>query len=113
MEYLRIHADASKFAEVLDARSKFKAGANLSGRPGEFTYMDTGRLDSQWVDSARSADYIVISHATPIAWHVPGTGWIVPAKGTLGDDAESVTTTRYMNKIRAALSKLGTYAETL
>lgn len=52
-------------------------------------------------DGSRPAmDMIIYSYATPIAWHVPGTGWTVP------DATYSATTSRHQSVVRVALANL-------
>lgn len=61
--------------------------------------INTGRLPDKWRVSAQNPanDFIVWSYDTPIAWHHPQTGWIIP------DVKYSNTTTAHQNKIRTAL----------
>lgn len=44
------------------------------------TYVYTGRLPGRMASTGTvgQADYIVFSYSTPIAWHIPDEGWIVP-----------------------------------
>ena|SRR5882757_6973427 len=87
----------AKFADVLQAREAFKTSGSLNGGPVTVLYT-TGRLSEDLVQSARSADYVVWSYATPIAWHLAADGWVVP------EVSYSVTTSRQQGKIRAAVS---------
>lgn len=109
----QIIRDASwqAYARVLEAGEQFDAGPNLRGHkggPGQF-----GRLDSSWHESVGRADYVVCSYMTPVAWRVPGEGWIIPARGTVGYGAESQTTVTHMNKIRTAVGSFAEYRETV
>lgn len=64
-------------------------------------------LGSQWDASVASADKIIYFWNTPIAYTIPGFGWVVP------DVKHSATTTGAQNRIREALKDSGTpYAET-
>jgi hypothetical protein len=108
----QIVGDASwqAYARVLDAGEQFEAGANLRGNkgaPGQF-----GRLDVSWHSDVKRADYVVYSYMTPIAWRVPGEGWVIPARGTFGFDVETRTTVCHINKIRTAVGSLGKYRQT-
>lgn len=53
---------------------------NFHGRehtPGRYVY--SGHLDGRIEASTlSSADYVVFSYSTPIAWHLP-SGWVVPS----------------------------------
>lgn len=65
------------------------------------------RLDDKWADSVERADRIIYFWSTPIAWTVPGLGWVVPA------DTYTPTTTGAQNRIREALKANGvTFTET-
>ena len=113
------------FAAAMNQRTPFKTSGALKGGPSPeakyFSGWNLGHLNEKWYDSVRSADYIVWSYGTPIAWHVPCTcngmgfianrwvftgecgcksGWVVP------DDKYSVTTTKHQSKIVAAVSEL-------
>lgn len=78
-------------------RDPFKTRGALEGRE-TFGRWDSGRLPSEFVDSFVSADYAVFSYATPIAWHVPEFGWVMP------ETRYSLTTTRHQSTVRYALS---------
>lgn len=56
-----------------------------------------GRLPAEHHDSERQASYVVYSYATPIAWHVPDVGWIMPMQ------KYSQTTTQHQNHIQVTL----------
>lgn len=98
------------YARVLDAGDEFTTSGHLKGQPGAPGAF--GRLDVRWHAEVREADYAVYSYQTPIAWRIPGEGWVIPARGTLGYGAESNTTVTGMNKIRTACQSLGGYRET-
>lgn len=59
--------------------------------------VSTGRLSDVYHGHIIQATYVVWSYDTPIAWHHPGDGWVVP------DERYSVTTTQHQNKIKAAI----------
>lgn len=64
-------------------------------------------LRSEWDASVASADKIIYFWNTPIAWTVPGFGWVVP------DVKHSTSTSAAQNRIREALKANRTpYAET-
>lgn len=87
------------YARVLEAGDDFITAGNLRGgaHPGGVSGWNVGRLPNEWHESAGRADYVVWSHATPIAWRIPNEGWVIP------DVKYSVTTTIYQNKIRTAV----------
>lgn len=87
------------YAAVLEAGEEFTTSGALEGGPcpGGVEAWSRGRLAAEWYESVARADYVVWSYATPIAWRIPGEGWVIP------DDGYSVTTTRHQNKIRTAV----------
>lgn len=93
--------DAHRIARYVVNRDPFKTHGALEGRTpyGEtFGPWDDGRLPQEFRDSFTSADYAVFSYATPIAWHVPDFGWVMP------ETRYSLTTTRHQSTLRYALS---------
>lgn len=78
-------------ATAITERRTFKASA-LSGRPG---FDGFGRLDRSLALGVESADFVVYSYATPIAWHVGGA-WIIP------EVRYTVTTSRHQSLVRRA-----------
>lgn len=102
------------YADVLRARVPFRTSGSLCGAPVKPDELrDGGRLDCKWLADMRRADYVVWSYGTPIAWHILGEGWVIPARGTAGDGVESVTTTAQMNKIRVAVGSFDRYRDTV
>lgn len=69
-------------------------GSNYRGGP-RWTG-DVGRLPRDHWDSFYSCDYAVWSYLTPIAWHIPGTGWVMP------DVRYSPSTGRQQSQLRMA-----------
>lgn len=66
-------------------------------------YPMTGALADKYLDSVMSADYVVYSYTTPIAWHINGGSesgdwWVVP------DVKYSTTTTKHQGIVNVALS---------
>lgn len=78
------------------AREAFKTHGALRAVEGAAGF-DLGQLPAEYAESAQSADYVVYSYRTPIAWHVPDTGWVMP------DVRYSVTTSRHQSKIATCL----------
>lgn len=100
------------YAATLDAGLPFRTSGDLCGAPVRPGTTDPGRLDTEWRASLDRADYIVWSWWTPIAWRIPGEGWVIPAAGTFGANVESTTTVRHLNKIRSAVGSFGEYRDT-
>lgn len=88
-----------EYRDVLKERENFSTYGKLKGRSGPAGW-EWGRLPYDYRESVKRADYVVYSYSTPIAWHVPGEGWVVP------DEKYSVTTTIHQNKIRVAVAEL-------
>lgn len=86
--------------EYVGRREAFCNGNNtVHGR--WHRYMpSTGRLPAAWAQDLRSAFkadaeiYVVFSYSTPIAWFVPGEGWVEP------DVKYSVTTSKQLGQVR-------------
>lgn len=89
-----------EMAPYLRAREAFKTHGAMRAEESAPVY--TGHLPAEYSDSARSADYVVYSYDTPIAWHVPGEGWTIP------DHKYSVTTSAHQGKVRTCIPE---YAE--
>lgn len=100
------------YARTLDAGLPFRTSGDFCGAPVRPGTTDIGRLDTEWRASVDRADYIVWSWWTPIAWRIPGEGWVIPAAGTFGQNVETMSTVRHINKIRTAVGSLGGYRET-
>ena len=103
-----IRRDISALRDALRNRGDFAISTgNLRGdalTPGRLFVF--GELPAEYRDSAMSADYVVYSYQTPIAWHLAGQdaendeAWIVP--GT----PYSRTTTQHQIAVRSALYSL-------
>jgi hypothetical protein len=78
------------YSMILADREPFKTGGSLyaTATPG----WRFGRLDYEYRDSFKRADYAVYSYSTPIAWHGPD-GWTMP------DVKYSPTTSQHQSKI--------------
>ena len=104
-----IRRDISALRDALRNRGDFAISTrNLRGQARlTLRYpLFTGRLPAEYSDSAQSADYVVFSYDTPIAWHLAGQdaerdeAWIVP--GT----PYSRTTTQHQTAVSDALYSL-------
>ena len=84
-------------AQMGETAGSFREFDANSARGRAYGTTDTGRLYVRAPESLRSADYTVWSYATPIAWHHPGTGWVIP------DVKHSSTTSRHQSILRRAL----------
>src|SRR5215207_6729336 len=82
-----------EFSKAIAAGEDFDTCGALKGRSGGWWTM--GILPSEYVSSAKDADYIVYSYSTPIAWRTWGQ-WHTP------DVKYSVTTSRHQRKISTA-----------
>ncbi|MCP9209547.1 hypothetical protein [Streptomyces cucumeris] len=93
------NSSVESYARVLDAGDAFKTEGSLGGGPVTHGVSggSAGRLDAKWHLSVGMADYVVWSYGTPIAWRIPGEGWVIP------EDSYSVITSRQQHKIRAAV----------
>src|SRR5687767_753500 len=97
--HLTTRSTFREYADALSSLTPFKTRGSLEGQ-----YVPVwrfGRLDYDYRDSFKQADYAVFSYSTPIAWHIPDVGWVMP------DVHYSQTTTRHQGKIRTALSVIG------
>lgn len=91
--------------EAIAELTEFRSGHMWSVKPDFDWYSsyNVGRLASNYHQSLRQADYVVLSYDTPIAWHVAehkgdDAYWVVP------DEFYSGTTTKHQDIVRAALS---------
>ncbi|MFE0472600.1 hypothetical protein ACFW2V_13395 [Streptomyces sp. NPDC058947] len=100
------------YARTLEAGIAFRTSGDFCGAPVQPGATDLGRLDTEWRASLERADYVVWSWWTPIAWRIPGEGWVIPAAGTFGQDVETRSTVRHINKIRTAVRSFAEYRET-
>lgn len=92
-------------------REPFRTSGSLSGRPVNASHRSEwpslGMLPAEWqteiTDSVRrgTLDYVIMSYATPIAWHDSQTGWTVPRVHY------SVTTSRHAGRVRDAVTYYG------
>jgi len=57
-----------QFVPVLERREAFRTDGALSGGQRVWRF---GRLAYDYRENVKSADYVVLSYSTPIAWHVP------------------------------------------
>jgi hypothetical protein len=69
------------------------SGGTFTGAPTTGVWA-TGRLPREFVESARSARYVIRSYATPIAWLARDGQWVVP------DVTYSPTTSRHQSLVR-------------
>lgn len=110
---LGMHGANSSFqdyARVLNAGKAFETSGSLGGGAvnNGVSGSSAGRLDPKWHPSVGRADYVVWSYGTPIAWRIPGEGWVIP------EDTYSVTTSKQQGKIRAAVGSFaGEYITTV
>lgn len=88
-----------RFADVLRNRQDFKTGGSLTGERGSDRGFG-GSLPQAFLSAVRSAEYVVYSYTTPIAWLNADGTWTVP------DVKYSVTTSRHQSKIRSAVKTL-------
>jgi hypothetical protein len=105
--YLRVRDPWQNFREVLSRRRPFTTRGALQGVSAPRAD-DSGRLVERfpsahhlWRADFANMDYVVYSYATPIAWHVTGTGyseWVYP------NVRYSRSTSNHQNKILTALS---------
>lgn len=89
----RIHIERRE--EFTSHTGNFRGEAHEPGR-----YVYTGHLPGRLAttDTVGQADYIVFSYSTPIAWHIPGEGWIIPPA------SYSITTSMHQGVARWAAS---------
>jgi hypothetical protein len=97
METLKINGGWWQFVRPLRKREDFRTGGSMRGEVTPFGAGSLGMLPAQYADSARAADYVVYSYATPIAWHAAGE-WVMP------EVRYSVTTSKQQGRIATALS---------
>lgn len=89
------------YRDVLEAGEDFDTSGSLRGRrEGWGASLVWGhRLPAEYHASARAADYVVYSYATPIAWRTQGQ-WVTP------DVKYSVTTSRQQSTVFTAIAEL-------
>jgi hypothetical protein len=89
------HAAVVAAGKIIAAGGSFANHAkSLSGHAGGADSL--GKLPGCYWDSALSADYVISSYATPIAWLVDGD-WVVPPV------KYSVTTSKHLSKALSAI----------
>jgi hypothetical protein len=90
------------FRDTLRERESFSTSGALRGVSGVARHVGytLGSLPSEYADSVPTADYVVYSYRTPIAWHMPSGEWVCP------DTRYSVTTSRHQSKVRTAVTQL-------
>ena len=98
-------AKITKQTSWLDLRDVLRDGAPFANSNRTFrgeavtSPVPTGRLDAEHVATLRTADFVVFSYGTPIAWRT-ADGWVCP------DERYSVTTSCHQGKLRPALANL-------
>jgi hypothetical protein len=102
MKNLTTRSSWMDFRDVLARLESFSTHGALKGVCGVARHVGytLGSLPRQYHDIIPTADYVVYSYRTPIAWHTPD-GWVMP------NEKYSVTTTRHQSRISTALSQLG------
>ena len=85
-----------KFRDVIAKGEQFKTHGALRSITTRSTL---GRLPREYHTSVSSADYVIYSYATPIAWREEGQ-WITP------DVKYSATTSRHQSKVFTAIAEL-------
>lgn len=101
MKRLTVNGGWRDYVSVLRNREPFRTYGALygyKGNAGTLGYLPDPWREQYYAD-ANDIDYVVLSYATPIAWHTP-TGWTVP------DVRYSVTTSKHQGRIRTAVSQL-------
>jgi len=88
-----------EFRDAIENSQDFDTSGALKGRNERHGAMNLGRLPRDLDATARDADYVVYSYATPIAWRTQGQ-WHTP------DVKYSVTTSRHQSKIFTAIEGL-------
>ena len=83
-------------AELLRNSTEWQSNGSVKATRNRSTF---GRLPREYHPSASSADYLIYSYATPIAWREEGQ-WVTP------DVSYSPTTSRQQSKIFAAIKSL-------
>ena len=87
-------------ADVLAGDPEAFTMGSMTGTPGSVSH--PGRLPHDWRLTFQARNhlitYVILSYATPIAWHDSEVGWVVPA------EVYSVTTSRHQGTVRAALN---------
>lgn len=94
---------ARKIAQRSDAarqrianRQPFETYGNMAGVTFWYTsgYL-SGRARDAWDIDKHTADYVVLSYSTPIAWHVPGAGWTYVGRRFSASTATAQAQVRY------------------
>jgi hypothetical protein len=98
---LRARGPWWELAPYLRNQEAFRTHGALKGVEGDAGYA-TGKLPTEWIESAQDASYTVYSYGTPIAWFHQGSGWTIP------NVHYSVTTSAHQNKVRTIVQE---YAE--
>ena len=88
-----------EFRDAIESGQDFDTSGALKGRNERYGAMNLGRLPRDLDATARDADYVVYSYATPIAWRTQGQ-WHTPA------ERYSVTTSRHQSLIFTAIAEL-------
>jgi hypothetical protein len=91
----RLTTRGPRTAQAIANREPFTTSGALRGEsrnPGYYVY--PGQLPRELAAGLESADYVVFSYSTPIAWHGPD-GWTVPAV------RYSITTSRHQGNLYA------------
>lgn len=92
----RVHDQRQRFARLVSESQSFKAAA-MSGRPGSADTL--GQLPAEFrALGVGSADYVIYSYETPIAWRIDGD-WTVP------DVRYSATTSRHQSLVRFFIAR--------
>jgi hypothetical protein len=100
MKTLKARGGWWEFVEPLRKLEAFRTHGSLRGKPADGNAFYYGRLPTCHVAIVKESDYVVYSWDTPIAWHHPIHGWIMP------DEHYSQTTTQHQTKIATAISQL-------
>lgn len=99
----RSWAARQSLEEAISGRVDFTTSGSLSGESVRGYLPGTGRLVGADLDIARAddgnVDYVVMSYATPIAWHRITGAWHVV------EQSFSVTTSQQQNIVRVALDR--------
>jgi hypothetical protein len=92
---LKVNGLWTQFIEPLRERTQFRTHGALYGVPGKVRSI--GKLPQEYREPVSTADYVVYSWDTPIAWHTQN-GWIMP------DVRYSVSTSKQQSRIHTALA---------
>lgn len=102
MRKYRVNSDSwTVLADMLAGEPESFVGNSMHGEPSNGR-VSFGQLPAEYHPSVTSADYVIYSYVTPIAWRLRGDGrWHVPA------ERYSVTTSKQQGKVRTALNYNG------